>query len=271
MGENAYPLYTQLHRNVKSFNNKEFEVIYRHYTADYDMYTSVMMEDAYRLQHFPFKAGMNAIDLGAHVGTVSLMLASMGLKVYAVEILPENIEIFKWNITKNGYDKSIKLYERAIASESNRTIKAYYADRKESAFSRFHHFTGWTKDDGRYKFDKSIDVQTLSIEDIFKENNLDRCHILKTDVEGGEWDAFKDVPDDILQRIDVIEGELHFKEDGVYVDNGTLLPLLKGFFTNASMTYQELDPSPYRAPCTGGGEIANFIYVRKGLPTPIAW
>ncbi|MCJ7631375.1 FkbM family methyltransferase [Candidatus Bathyarchaeota archaeon] len=270
-GENTPPPYTPMHRKVTSFNNKEFEVIYRHLTTDYNMYTSVMMEDAYRLRHFPLKTGMNAIDLGAHVGTVSLMLASMGVNVYSVEILPENIEIFEFNTLKNGYNELIKIYHRAIASVSNRMVKALYLDDAEGdAVSLCNHFDGCTKDGGQ-KFGKSIDVKTITIEDVFRENNLERCHILKTDVEGAEWDAFKDVPDDILQRIDVILGEVHYEKIGDPVDNSSLLPLFRGFFENASMIYQEMYPSLYHCPCGEVGPLSNFIYIRKGLPIPIRW
>lgn len=269
MSENAHPLYTPLHRKVTSFNNKEFQVIYRHYTDDYDMYTSVMMEDAYRLQQFPIMQGMNAIDLGAHIGTVSLMLASMGVNVYAVEILPENTYILQWNTTRNGYEKLIKIYQRAIASASNKTVKAYYLDPQVSAFFAVHHFIGWTKEGRPHKVGKTIDVNTISIEDIFKENHLEHCHIIKADLEGGEWDAFKDIPDDILERIDVILGELHYKETGESVDNSSLLPLFRGRFNNASMAYE--DSSPYHGSCSQVGEHTNFIYIRKGLPIPIRW
>lgn len=271
MGENAYPPYTPLHRKIISFNNKEFEVIYRYLTNDYDMYTSVMIEDAYRLQHFPLRQDMTAIDLGGHIGTVSLILASMGVKVYSVEILPENIEVFKWNLKENNLQDQVKIYQKAVASSSRQTIKAYYPDPKASRYHFFHHFLGWTKEGRSSKIERSINVETITIEDIFKENNLDHCHIVKVDLEGAEWDAFKDIPENILQSIDVVMGEVECKDVERDVDNAALLPLLKEHFVNASMIYQELDPSPYRAPCNIVGAHTNFIYIRKGLPIPIKW
>jgi FkbM family methyltransferase len=264
--------YEKLPRALISFNGKHFEVIYRYLTVDYDMYTSVMMEDAYRLQQLPIKPGMNAIDLGAHIGTVSLMLASMGANVYAVEVLPENVEIFKWNTSKNGYDRQIKIYQRAVASVSCKTIKAYYVD-PVNDWNVVHQFLGWTEMCPLPQpIQRSIDVQTITIEDIFRENNLDHCHFLKVDIEGGEWDAFKDVPDEILQRIDIIFGEIHSQrgytgsgED--LVRNDSLLPFFRGFFKNASMAYE--DGSPHHGSCKQVGGLTNFYYIRKGLPIPL--
>lgn len=269
-GMTEHPPYFPVHRKLTSFNNKEFEVIYRYLTNDYDMITSVMIEDAYRLQHFPFKPGMTAIDLGGHIGTVSLMLASMGVHVYSVEIIPENIKIFKDNISLNGYQQFIKIYHRAIASVSNKAVKAAYQDVEDVPTGFYHHFLGhtWMGHNKNIR-GKSFAIKTISLEDIFIENKIEHCHFLKTDLEGAEWDAFKDVPDDILRRIDVINGEVHYAKVGNSVNNSSLLPLFRGFFKNASMTYQKMDSSPYHAPCNAVGEHANFIYIRKGLPIPL--
>ena len=260
--------YEPIHRQVTAWNGAQFEVLWRYNTVDYDIYTSVMMEDGYRLQQLPIRLGTTAIDLGASNGAVSLMLASMGAKVYSVEPVPENIEIFNWNIKRNGYADQIKVYQRAIAS-SNRVIKTRYLDQNENPFFMMHHFISRTVDWQPHKNDKIIDVEGITLEGIFKENKIERCHVIKVDIEGAEWDAFKDVPDYILDRIDVILGEVHYKQWGEPVGNNSLMPLFRDKFVNASMEYD--DDNPGHADCKIIGECSNFYYIRKGLPIPVKW
>jgi FkbM family methyltransferase len=261
--------YALVPRKVTAFTGRDFDVHWRYGTNDWDMYTSVMMEDGYRLQQFPFKPGMNAIDLGAHIGTVVLMLASMGVNVYAVEPSPENVTLMRSNVLANKLDSLVKIIPRAISSSAFKTLKLYYADPDDNIVNSVHHFVGWTVDGKPEKVREVIDVPTVTIEEIFRENNLDRCQFVKVDVEGAEWDALKDIPDEILERIDVIMGEVHYKKQGENVDHGSLLPLLRGFFVDASMAYEDYNPA--HGPCHIAGGMAYFYYVRQDLPIPVKW
>jgi hypothetical protein len=52
-------------------------------------------------------------------------------------------------------------------------------------------------------------VPTMSLADIFEENQLKRVHFLKIDAEGAEYEIILDAPDDFLRRIDKIIIEYH--------------------------------------------------------------
>jgi FkbM family methyltransferase len=251
--------------NITAFNNKTFQTLIRDKSVDYDMCISVMIEDAYRLKYFPLKPGMTAIDLGAHIGTVTLMLASQGAKTYSVEPVPENVQMLEYNIEKNGLKDLVKIYPYALASEKT-TITLHY--QKEQV----HHYIARTSNTTIIPehYIKSINVETITLEQIFEENDIKHCHLIKTDIEGAEWDAFKNIPDHILERIDVILGEIH-KFNGTIIDSSSLLPLLKGYFYDASPIYHNIDHGPGKADLTSKGGIANFIYIRKGLKAPIQW
>lgn len=252
--------------NVDAFNGKHFLMWCRPNSVDWNMCQSVMKEDAYRLSLFPLKNGMTAIDLGAHIGTVSIMLASYGLNVYAVEPLPENVDLLNKNIIVNGLQNKIKVYPYAVASKSNHVMQIGYQ------VEDVHKFIGVPiVSDAMLKYRSGcshfVGVKTITLEDIFIENNIDRCNFMKVDIEGGEWDVFKHVPEQILEKIDVIVGELHAVDK--VVDHSSLLPYLKGYFNDASMVYQALDNSVGKARCDEVGGISNFVYIRKGLPIPL--
>ncbi|NIP39174.1 MAG: methyltransferase domain-containing protein [Candidatus Dadabacteria bacterium] len=52
-----------------------------------------------------------------------------------------------------------------------------------------------------------------SLNDIFSENSIDHCDFLKVDCEGCEYHIFKDVADEVLDKIDYMALEVHFFND----------------------------------------------------------
>lgn len=72
-------------------------------------------------------------------------------------------------------------------------------------------------------------METLTLEDFFKQNNIDHVDILKIDAESAEYEIFKDTFKNIADKIDCIIGEDHI--------GGALEPILKGYgfnYTNLS-------------------------------------
>jgi FkbM family methyltransferase len=55
----------------------------------------------------------------------------------------------------------------------------------------------------------AITVSCTSLAEIFRENHLDRCDLLKMDCEGAEFDILYNCPQEILVRIRSIAMEVH--------------------------------------------------------------
>lgn len=152
-------------------------------------------------QYFPprMKLRKNSvvIDIGAHIGAFSIFAAKSGerIKVYAFEPVPENFHLLTENIRINKLQNQIKAFEFAVSG----------AKGHETIFLSDTATNSMFIDKGKGK----IDVESLTLNDIFDLNNLDQCGLLKLDCEGAEYEILFNTPKDYLQKIDVITMEFH--------------------------------------------------------------
>ena len=54
-----------------------------------------------------------------------------------------------------------------------------------------------------------IRVDCITLEDVFRENEIDTCDFCKIDCEGAEFDILLNAAPDILQRVNVFSIEFH--------------------------------------------------------------
>jgi FkbM family methyltransferase len=144
------------------------------------------------------------IDIGAHLGSVSMLASTLNPqpKIIAVEPLPENVDLIKMNAKENGIDLTI--YPIAIHPKSGEKTKVYYGGGE-------HDFVGQENLTNSREFSairRCVEVDTISIEDIIKNNKIDSC-IIKIDAEGIEEELFKHMTNETLSKIKVLVGEYH--------------------------------------------------------------
>jgi FkbM family methyltransferase len=120
------------------------------------------------------------IDGGACWGDTSLYYACLcgeAGKVFAFEILPENLAIMEQNITDNPeLGGRIECVKRALWNRSGETLG--YTSRASGTS-----LLVGSKDDGS--------VETISIDDWVRQRALPRVDFIKLDVEGAELDALR--------------------------------------------------------------------------------
>lgn len=144
------------------------------------------------------------IDAGANIGLASLYFIKKypNTKIIAVEPEKANFEMLGIN-SKNH--KNIFLYKRALSNRANLVLNV--VDRG---------FGDWgfvTEIESSVSYQNSVDtVQTITIDEIMKENNLDFIDLLKIDIEGGEKELFESNYENWLPRTRNIAIELH---DGI--------------------------------------------------------
>lgn len=230
--------------------------IFREGKNDWNTLQSIIVEDEYNLQPLIDKvAGGVALDIGAHIGGFSLLAAAMGMTVHAIECLPENAAIIAESAKLNPFGAGIAVHQLAIAGRAGQTIEAHYNDTSTESGDH-HEFVGGTTT-GRLGTGRTVKVQTTSLQAIMGKADapiIKRVHILKIDCEGAEWDTFKNLPNDILGRIDYIVGEVHAVGDlGTRAD---LIKVLRDKFEDVSSQY-----------VTHGGasDLCTFVFKRKGL------
>jgi len=120
------------------------------------------------------------IDGGACWGDTSLYFACLSGeagKVFAFEILPENLEILEQNVRDNpGLGRRIECVRRALWNRSGETLG--YTSRASGTS-----LLAGSKDDGS--------VETISIDDWVQQCAVPRVDFIKLDVEGAELNALR--------------------------------------------------------------------------------
>lgn len=56
---------------------------------------------------------------------------------------------------------------------------------------------------------KYLEIKCISFKDIFDENKIERCDILKMDCEGAEFEIFYNTPGEYFKKIKEIRMEYH--------------------------------------------------------------
>lgn len=213
----------------------EITAHFRPGTNDKDTLTACITQDCYHLTELigeapeagPWEEQM-CIDLGAHIGGASLLLASLGWEIYSVEVVPENEELLYKNSNLNKWRGIVHSLNRAIAAENKQQIVFQYAA-THTPSGQTHRFMGNTSlkviDPNR----RNAVVHTISLNNLL--NPLVACPLIKSDCEGAEWEAFSTVSPENLAKVKWITAELH--NGGV----DRFMPMLHGLFDDVSAEY----------------------------------
>ncbi len=125
------------------------------------------------------KPGEVIVDLGANIGYYTLIFARLvGEKgrVYAFEPDPENFALLKKNVEINGY-KNVVLVQKAVSNLTGKT-RLYLSDENVGDHQIFDSKFGR----------KSIEIETVSLDDYFKDEAVD---FVKIDIQGAEQAALE--------------------------------------------------------------------------------
>lgn len=187
-----------------------------------------LKDDVYGLGMIPFESGDIVIDVGAHVGLVSLYLAKRWpfLRIYAFEPHPINHANFADNLILNDVS-NVCLFQKAVS-----------ADRRPVMFQFVHSNTGGaTAVFDLPGADCVGPVESVTLQEVFERTLApeQRCRLLKIDCEGMEYEI---LPSPVLNRVDFFaaefhEGELHRRGGYRNVNVGgahALGELCAGFF-----------------------------------------
>ena len=103
--------------------NDQKLLLARHHNSGLDEAIGRMTSDYYLLQTATFRDGDAAIDIGAHVGVMSIYLAKKFpfIHVYAIEPDPENYDCLKRNIELNGVT-NVTVINKAISGDGHKRI-----------------------------------------------------------------------------------------------------------------------------------------------------
>jgi len=150
-----------------------------------------------------FKPGDIILDLGANLGIISILLSKKFpfTKIYSFEASIINYNNFIKNINSNGCT-NINPFNLAVWSESNKILEIPTSPTNSGGSSIFYK-------PEFYQMYPITKVKTISLSDIFLNNNIDSCKLLKIDVEGSEYEIFKNLKPEYYNKINNIAIEFH--------------------------------------------------------------
>ncbi|MBU2634603.1 MAG: FkbM family methyltransferase [Nanoarchaeota archaeon] len=116
------------------------------------------------------------IDIGAWIGAVTLYGSKIAKCCYSLEPDPQAFRELSDNVSFNDDLKSkIKLYDYCISNKNGR-IK--FGNKESFGSSESSILFG--------DEEKSMFVESITLQKFFKENNIIDCNLIKMDIEGGE-------------------------------------------------------------------------------------
>ena len=197
-------------------NGQKLEIRTTKNSSDIHVFSEIWLENAY-LKNFKLKTNSTIIDIGAHIGLFSILVSNIcknGM-IYSYEPEKENYNLLNTNL-KNNNIKNINFNNLGVASK-NGIMKLYFNKNDFAGHSLYR------------KSEHSVDIKTISIDDIFLKNNLLQCDLLKLDCEGGEYDIIMNLSEAILEKINAICIEYEKIPDLKYTKKDMISKLRKKF------------------------------------------
>ncbi|MFA4855196.1 MAG: FkbM family methyltransferase [archaeon] len=125
---------------------------------------------------------MVIVDAGANIGYYALMEAkAVGKKgkVYAIEPIPQNIELLKKNIEANGYG-NMEVFQLAVGDKNGR---------QDIFVSRQSNLSTFCKNPGLDQSGETLSVEVASLDSFLEGKRLP--DIVRMDVEGYEYEILR--------------------------------------------------------------------------------
>jgi len=142
------------------------------------------------------------IDVGANAGYFTLYILSRlpGARTFSYEPIPVNFNQLKRNLDLNPA-RPARCFQMAVAGQPG-TLTLMYDPRDQFT-------TSATINQQANVNTTAITVPCTSLAEIFRDNHLDGCDLLKMDCEGAEFDILYNCPQEILARIRSMAMEVH--------------------------------------------------------------
>lgn len=169
-----------------------------------DAIASELSHDAYQVNDIGFEPGDIVLDLGGHVGMFSIYLAKKFpfVRIYSFEPSLANYEHFRMNLSANQV-KNVQVFNRAVTKDGRILgMIAYYQSNSGGVTAQLRNM----KLPGRVNFK----VKSLTLDAIFNQKQIQRCKLLKMDIEGSEYEVL--LTSSCLDQVDYLVGEFHIND-----------------------------------------------------------
>lgn len=137
------------------------------------------------------------IDIGSNIGAFSIFAVgtSKRTKVFAYEPMGNSFDLLRQNIKINQFENRVFPFQLGLAAKKGKR-KLFIA--ANSPYHSIYH-----------KNKTFIEIDCITLKDIFDDNGIDSCDVLKVDCEGAEFEILHTAPKEILAKIKEIRLEYH--------------------------------------------------------------
>ena len=165
-------------------------------STDLMAFTHVWLIQEYSAPKFKINNNDLILDIGAHIGLFSLFASQFckNGKIFCYEPIKENYNELLQNIKINNI-KNIFPFNCAVSNKTEK-IKIYLND-DESGHSIFLENSNY------------VEVDSISINDIFENHSITKCNFLKLDCEGAEYEIIELLSKKHLGKIEKSVIEYH--------------------------------------------------------------
>ncbi|MCX6723780.1 MAG: FkbM family methyltransferase [Candidatus Staskawiczbacteria bacterium] len=159
----------------------------------------------YTPQGFEIKEEDTVVDIGAHIGVFSIFAARLAKngKIFSFEPTPENFMMLRENIEINKIKNVFPINKAVLDTTGQATI---FLDENNHGVHSFFNFGGRSQL-------KKIMVDTISLDDFVRGNNIFRIDFLKMDCEGSEYKILFNCSKKTLGIIKKISMEYHDSDE----------------------------------------------------------
>ena len=127
------------------------------------------------------------IEVGAHIGTFTVLIARQVGRIYAIEASRESFDYLRVNCLLNRSD-NVRPFHLALGQESG--LATLYHDREN-----------WGHTTMKQLSSVSETVSMTTLTDFMADQRIDRCDFLRMNCEGAEFPILLHTPRETLERV----------------------------------------------------------------------
>lgn len=174
-----------------------FHVAYRKGTADERVFKHSFGRDIFLpgIPEYHPRPTDTVIEVGAHIGTFTVLIARQVGQVYAIEASRESFDYLRVNCLLNRLDNAHP-FHLALGPESGLTT--LYHDREN-----------WGHTTAKRLSHESETVPMATLTDFMAEQAIERCDFLRMNCEGAEFPILLQTPPETLERVDAMLVSYH--------------------------------------------------------------
>ena len=160
---------------------------------------NVWAVEEYSNEEFKINNNDTVIDIGGHIALFSLYAAEKckSGKIFTFEPVKENFNLLKENIEINNFKN---IFPKNIAVSNNNSNITIFLNDDQSGHGMYK------------KTSKARNIKSINLEEIFLENEITICNLLKIDAEGAEFEILENINKNMFENVENIIFEYHIFE-----------------------------------------------------------